>query len=266
LEVFGMRTPALLIGGLLLAVLLFPIGAGAADSSSDAPPASLSSQAKGADAERDFKSQSSDTATLEIAPQSADRVHSPVKTDTPAERAFKPSDDVAALNRNFHPQQPNVGRRIGPADLGIDYTETNECLLGAHEDGLEVVNIYPDTPAARAGLRGPTRGTRLGDLGAFASIVVLPVGLFTMPMLRRSGMLGTSGDLIIAIDDQRVHNQQEFLKALSVLRPGDTTYVTVIRQVPGGHQSLRIAVHLDTEAELAGKLHAPDEAASSGRY
>ncbi len=256
-----MHTPALLIGGPLLVILLVPIGAGAADTSGDAPPASLSSQSGGTDAEHNFESQSGDSATLEIAPQRSDRQRDPARSSTPGERAFRPSDDLAALNRNFHPGRSETGRRIGPADLGIDYAETDECLMGAHEEGLEVVNIYPDTPAARAGLRGPIRGSRLGDLAAVGSILVLPVGLFTMPMLRRSGMLGTSGDLIIAVDDQRIHNQQEFLKALSVLRPGDTTYVTVLRQVPGGHQSLRIAVHLDTDAELASKVRRSGEAA-----
>ncbi len=257
-----MRTPALLMGGPLLVMLLAPIGADAADSSSAAPSASVSSQSGGAGADLNLGSQSSDTATLEIAPQPSDRQRAPDKTATPEERAFRPSDDVAALNRNFHPQQSDAGRRIRPADLGIDYAETDECLMGAHEEGLEVVNVYPDTPAARAGLRCPLPGTRLGDLAAFGSILVLPVGVFTMPMLRRSGMLGTSGDLIIAIDDQRIHNQQEFVRALSVLRPGDTTYVTVLRQVPGGHLRLRIAVHFDTDAELASKLHRSDGSAA----
>jgi hypothetical protein len=255
-----MRTSALFIGAALV-VMLAPLCAGADDVPSPIPSASISSQPASTETVRVPGPQPGDSATLEIAPQPV-KVP-PANDTTPAERAFKPSDDVAALNRNFHPDNPNVERRIGPADLGIETTETDECLLGAHEDGMEIVNVYLDSPAARAGLRGPTRGTRLGDLAAVGSILALPVGLFTMPMLRRSGMLGTSGDLIIAIDDRRIRDQQEFVKALSMLRPGDTAYLTVIRQVPGGHQSLRIAVHFDTAAELAKRQHDSESSADA---
>jgi hypothetical protein len=205
-----MRTPALVISFTLLGVLLAPAGFCADDTPNQSASPSISPQPASGAPELAPGPQAGDSATLEIAPQPSNLKPPPAGDATPAARAFEPSDDFAALKRNFHPQRSSIGRPIGPADLGIESEETDECLLGAHEDGMEVVNVYPDSPAARAGLRGPTRSTRLGDLGAIASVIALPVGLFTMPMLRRSGMLGTPGDLIIAIDDRRIRNQQEF--------------------------------------------------------
>jgi hypothetical protein len=43
-----------------------------------------------------------------------------------------------------------------------------------------------------------------------------------------------------------VRTREEILHALGHLRPGDTTYITVIRPLPGGyHRTMRIALHID---------------------
>ena len=111
------------------------------------------------------------------------------------------------------------------------------------EHGFEVVNVYPNSPAARAGLHARTRSTPLGDFESLA--------IFTIPMLRRSGALGMDGDLIVAVDDRRVRTEREIAAALDRLRPGDTTYITVIRPVVGGgHRTMRVALHIDREIEV----------------
>jgi len=47
----------------------------------------------------------------------------------------------------------------------------------------------------------------------------------------------------VAVDDQRVRSQADFNDALAKARPGDTTYLTVVRPLPGGdHKTLKIAV------------------------
>ena len=74
-------------------------------------------------------------------------------------------------------------------------------------------------------------------------------------MLRKSGALGTGGDLIVAVDDVRVRTREEILHALGHLKPGDTTYITVIRPLAGGyHRTMRIALHIDNETDAAGNI------------
>jgi S1-C subfamily serine protease len=112
--------------------------------------------------------------------------------------------------------------------------------------GFEVVTIAPKSPAARAGLQARKPSTPLGELKAFGSLLAFPVALFTVPRLRRSGALGMPGDLIVAVDDRRVRTEDELTRALDPLRAGDVVYLTVIRPVVGGgHQTLRIALHID---------------------
>jgi S1-C subfamily serine protease len=51
------------------------------------------------------------------------------------------------------------------------------------------------------------------------------------------------GDLIVAVDDQRIRSQADFNDAMAKARPGDTLYLTVIRPLPGGdHATMKIAV------------------------
>jgi S1-C subfamily serine protease len=90
-------------------------------------------------------------------------------------------------------------------------------------------------------------------LSALGSVLLGPVALITFPLLRASGALGTPGDLIVAVDDVRVRNKEEILHALGHLKPGDTTYITVIRPLPGGyHRTMRIALHIENETDAAG--------------
>ena len=124
------------------------------------------------------------------------------------------------------------------------------------EHGFEVVSVYPNSPAARAGLIGRTGSTPAGEWKALGSLLLGPVALVTFPMLRKSGALGTDGDLIVAVDDVRVRTREEMLHALGHLKPGDITYITVIRPLPGGyHRTMRIALHIDHLTDAAGKHH-----------
>jgi S1-C subfamily serine protease len=123
------------------------------------------------------------------------------------------------------------------------------------EHGFEVVNVYPNSPASRAGMVARTESTPAGDLKALGSILLLPIAPITFPLLRKSGALGTGGDLIIAVDDVRVRTPQEIRYALGHLKPGDTAYITVIRPLAGGyHRTMRIAIHIDHETDAAGNI------------
>jgi hypothetical protein len=262
-----MRSPSVLIGWPLLVVLVVPYAACGADASNDHASPTIAAQPNepanlnvpvgqpGGSATRSIPArQPTESTTLEVAPQPSDKVPAPDTRETAEQRAFRQSreDEVARLNRNFHPNDLEDSHRPW---LGVDLEYTTQCYLGMEEHGFEVVSVYPNSPAARAGLVGRTASTPSGDLGALGSVLLGPVALITFPLLRNSGALGTPGDMIVAVDDVRVHNKDEILHALGHLQPGDTTYITVIRPLPGGyHRTMRIALHIDHETDAAGNI------------
>jgi hypothetical protein len=262
-----MRSPSFLIGWPLLVVLVAPSAITAADSSSDRASPSIVAQPndpgnlrvpQGQPADsatpRVPSRQPSESTTLEVAPQPSDKVPAPDKGETAEQRAFRQSrqDEIARLNRNFHPHDVEDSHR---PYLGLELEYSTQCYLGMEEHGFEVVSVYPNSPAARAGLIGRTGSTPAGELKALGSVLLGPVALVTFPLLRASGALGTGGDLIVAVDDVRVRTREEILHELGHLKPGDTTYITVIRPLPGGyHRTMRIALHIDHETDSAGNI------------
>ena len=271
-----MRSPSVLIGWPLLVALLSP-GAGlAAGTSNDSASPSIAAQPNDSENQRLPAAQPSDSAsrrvpgrqpgdsaTLELAPQPSAKAPAPDSREAKEERAFRQSreSEIARLNRNFHPHDLDDSRR---PYLGIDLEYSTQCYLGMEERGFEVVSVYPGSPAARAGLIGRTASTPKGDLAALGSVLLGPVALITFPLLRASGALGTPGDLIVAADDVRVRNKEEIVRALGHLKPGDTTYITVIRPLAGGyHRTMRIALHIDHETDAVGNI-VPPPGASPG--
>jgi hypothetical protein len=262
-----MQSPNVLIGWPLLIALLSPCAVLAADTIHDTASPSIAAQPNDPSNQRLPAGQPSDSAspkaparqpgdstTLEVVSQPSAKVQSPNRRETNEERAFRQSkeDEIANLNRNFHPHDTEDSHR---PYLGIDLEYTTQCYRGMEEHGFEVVSVYPNSPAARAGLVGRTGSTPAGDLGALGSVLLGPVALVTFPLLRASGALGTGGDLIVAVDDVRVRTKEEILHALGNLRPGDTTYITVIRPLAGGyHRTMRIALHVEHETDAAGHI------------
>ena len=151
---------------------------------------------------------------------------------------------VDADKRDFRPQAEEP---FSPPCLGAVLEYRTKCYRGMEEHGLEVISVDPRSGAARAGLQGQTRATALGIAGGIGGALLGPLELMVLPLLQRSGALGTGGDLVLAVDDIRVRDVNEFQKAMRALKPGDSVYLTVIRPVRGGgHQTLRIRVNLDS--------------------
>ena len=182
--------------------------------------------------------------TGELAPQPGMSSTNTQSSNVGEQRQFKPSDGVDSDRQDFRPQ---LEEPLSPPCLGAVLEYTTKCYRGMEEHGLEVVSVDPNSGAARAGLHGQTRATALGLAGGIGGVLLGPLELMVLPLLEHSGALGTGGDLVLAVDDIRVRDINEFRKAVRALRPGDSVYLTVIRPLrSGAHQTLRIKVDLDS--------------------
>ncbi|HUA33900.1 MAG TPA: PDZ domain-containing protein [Candidatus Binataceae bacterium] len=173
--------------------------------------------------------------TLELEPQPAVSPRSGTRGELAVDRAFKQSQERAALDRNFHPhleEQFDRQYRESAPYLGIEVQYTAKCFRGMEEHGLEVIKVQPNGPAAHAGLQAQDNQPKIpsDDL---------------IDLLRHTMGGAQEGDLIVAVDDVRIHGREDWEAAIRKLRPGDTVYLTVIRLVhPGDHRTLKIAVRV----------------------
>jgi PDZ domain-containing protein len=151
------------------------------------------------------------------------------------------TDDSAAAE----PKRPYLG-------MSIQYIQS-DATPGREVRGLEVVGVDPDSPAEHAGLRPRGAMTNVGATGATAGALVPPLDLVVMPLLKKSGQLGAPGDLIVAIDDQRINSEADLQDVLDQSKPGDTIYFTVVRSTQGGgHDTLKVPVRLgDPNGDIA---------------
>src|SRR5579863_2738267 len=148
-----------------------------------------------------------ETAPLEILRQPINQIPQSGDDELPADRAFRESIDRTSLARNFHPADNDDGWR---PYLGLTIEYNTICYKGQEEHGLEVVRVAPGSPAYAAGVNGPTPATMLGAAGAMAGAILAPVGMLSNPMLARAGHLGMGGDMIVAVNDERVRTPEKF--------------------------------------------------------
>ncbi len=251
---------------LALFTLVTPLGAD--DATDQVAHPAIASQSDASRSLPGIGGQSETDKSLEIAPQSADAPSRPGVNEIPGDRVFKPSNDLAALNRNFHPHKDDDGSR---PYLGISVQYATQCYLGMEEHGLEVMSVHPDSPAGQAGLQGITPPSALGAVGAVAGTLLGPVNLLVTPLLEKSGVLGAGGDLIVAVDDRRVRGSKDLQEALKTLKPGDTMYLTIIRPLPGGaHKTMKIAIKIGAMnqplANADGSSGAPQSSSGAENY
>jgi C-terminal processing protease CtpA/Prc len=166
--------------------------------------------------------------------------------DTGGERATTPIHDSAPPNDAAQPTAdlPYLG-------ASVQYIESND-TPGAAVHGLQVVSVDPNSPAEQAGLRGQGQLTKIGASGVTAGAMMAPLDLIIVPLLKKAGKLGADGDLIVAIDDNRVEGASALETALETLKPGDTIYLTIIRlHQDGQHETLKLPIKLGPPHDLA---------------
>src|SRR5215472_3578325 len=252
------------IGCALLLSLLFAKSGSGQQITSQLPNPSTGGQPGTIDSSTTIRSQQADKHTLEISPQPDGQP--PTHNEIVGPRAFKPSEDEASLDRNLktEPEQHTVGQA---PYLGITIAETSECVLGHEEHTLEVLSVRPGSPAAKAGLNA---NAGFSAPASIASAIFIPIGLAAHALLHRAGMPGYSHDLIIGVNDQRVHDKTELDRELSKLKPGDSAYINIVHPLPSGsHQTLRVFITVGewrTEAPLesSGRSLGPATFDSSG--
>jgi hypothetical protein len=198
-------------------------------------------------------------ATLEIAPRggqapmetspasvpndSADLTNSPEQELPPVPTSGPPSSMVSNNSNDSQPPLPYLG-------VSVQRIESHS-TPGRDIDGLEIVSIDPDSPAERAGLKGRGGMTKLGASGATAGALMAPLDIALMPLLKKTGQLGQTGDLIVAIDDRRVTGEADLETALGDSKPGDTIYLTVVRLASDGvRKTIKIPVKLGNPAPV----------------
>jgi S1-C subfamily serine protease len=85
----------------------------------------------------------------------------------------------------------------------------------------------------------------LGASSLTASAMLGPAQEMLAPLLKKTGQLGKQGDLIVAADDNRVGSEEELADELERLKPGDTLWLTVLRESKKGQpKAVRIPVKL----------------------
>lgn len=186
--------------------------------------------------------------TLEVPPRLIPQPAAAPSTSSPGNTsATAPGTDTADSDDSSaaEPKRPYLG-------MSIQYIQS-DATPGREVRGLEVVGVDPDSPAEHAGLRPRGTMTSVGATGATAGALVPPLDLVVMPLLKKSGQLGAPGDLIIAIDDQRINSEADLQDALDQSKPGDTIYFTVVRSTQGGgHDTLKVPVRLgDPNGDIA---------------
>lgn len=118
-------------------------------------------------------------------------------------------NDLVTLGRVRRPA-------LGVRTIAITPELADEMGLAA-DHGLLIIQVTPGSAADQAGLRGGTERAYLGNT---------PI------------MLG--GDLIVAIDDQRIEDEQDLAQIMNNHRAGDTVKITIYR----GKRKMDVTVSL----------------------
>ena len=235
---------ALLLGASIRVSAQNNLDAGSQDSAPNSPPGISAQPGSSSSANPGMAHQGGNDATLEISPQTGIKPPSGSSDEIPANREFRPGDDTSSIDREFRPREQDNGGGHSPSCLGITVNYTSYCFKGAEEHGLEITSIDSNSPAAKSGLKATAEKSGVTAAAETASAILPFLQMVTNPLLEKADM-ANRGDMIVAIDDQRVRSQADLDDAMAKAKPGDTLYFSVIRPLPNGdHKTMKIAVNI----------------------
>jgi len=168
------------------------------------------------------------------------------------ERTEPPAIEQTARTREGFPEYEESPRSGGVTQRGAGQRNYLGVLYATTEEGptgVKVLDVVPGSPAERAGFSGANRPSEGQSTLIKAAIVVLamsPAGPFAIPLAIAHDMYMTKqtpGDVIVAINNQPVHNAQEFSEAMRRYRPQETIAFSVLR----AGKSVQISVQLEEE-------------------
>ena len=170
----------------------------------------------------------------------------PVKT---VERTEAPTAEqgVGQLPSRREGTRPRGASQKGAGQrnyIGVLYATAEEGPVG-----VKVLDVVPGSPAERAGFSGANRPSEGQSSLIKAAIVVLamsPAGPFAIPLAIAHDMYmtrQTPGDIIVSINNQPVHNAQEFSESMRHYQPGETITFSILR----GGKAIQISVQLEEE-------------------
>ena len=106
--------------------------------------------------------------------------------------------------------------------LGISYLDSRQARALGISSGVLVLDVPPDSPAAKAGLKG-TRRTESG--------------------------LIEIGDIIVKVGDTVINTESDLFQAVEDYKPGDFVNVTVNRIVAAQDELVTKQVTLETQLQ-----------------
>lgn len=168
----------------------------------------------------------------------ADALESPPPSEQPASAEAPAEPTAAAPAPDVPPTRDAALHKLAalaaaggrPTYLGLFYATSEQEL-----PGVQVLNVVEGSPAAEAGIEGMNAGEQNNKLmkAALVALTMSPAGPFVMP-LAIAHQLYTArnppGDVIVAVDDTRVVDAQEFTQAMQRFAPGDHVDFTVVRK------------------------------------
>lgn len=129
--------------------------------------------------------------------------------------------------------------------IGVELRE-DRCKLadGEAAEGLAIIGVRRNSPAAKAGLKGysGTAHEVLTGASIVAALVFPPAILATV--LIDQTHVGESYDVIIGVDGKRVTNVLDFEDQMRDVKPGDTVYLSVVRN----GSRMQVPVDVPTDA------------------
>lgn len=154
---------------------------------------------------------------------------------------------ATSQNPNVDPQLHSLQEFINEGDntspLGIEVREARRKLKsGRAVDGLLIVGVTRESPAANAGLRGDHQEVRDAlEMVAVVGALFFPPAVIAVPVLNQMHV-GERYDLIVAVDGSRVTNFLDFEDRMRDVQPGEIVYLSVIRN----GKRVQVAVHVPT--------------------